>query len=153
MPDVALQAELSELWSCFSLVEGAHISEGGVRSAPLRARRCAALLQQAVRNAGLTGQPEVLERSLQVLFGSLEAHSRASLEMLATNHPIGACTPSARSLFLCAVLLLHGALIAAPPPVVAEHASAALCALGRLSLGAVVVPPLVELEEAIMTQL
>ena len=57
---------------------------------------------------------------------------------------------------LRAVLLPHGALdaaphrshmqpvVAVPPPAVAEHAGAALCALSRLTVGAVTVPQLVD---------
>ena len=59
----------------------------------------------------------------------------------------------ARSLFICSVLLLRGALIAAPLEFIARHAHASFGSLLRLAAGAVVLPQLKELEEILFCNL
>ena len=137
------------LWACFPVelchgqgehataLRRAHLASASFRKVPRLARGCSALLP------GLANEPALL-----VLDGLLsELRARAWGEGL----PDATAVRLQRSLFLCAVVLLHSLLENRPTPT--PHAEAALCTLAALALGAVAVAELEPLERLLLGQL
>ena len=120
-----LQVELEALWECFP--PGANgATAPSLEDAPRHTRLCASLLEAAARSghAGDAEALQVLGTSLVHVFGELDRRARGLAEA-----PVRASPPSAaelrveRALFLCAVLLLVGALSAAPTATAATSAA------------------------------
>lgn len=142
---------LSELWTCFPLElsraaddateRRAHLSSAAFRQAPRKARACAALL------SGLAGTYDAA-----VVDGLIHELRARAWDGGAPLEP--SAVQLQRSLFLCAVVLLLGALgRRRAEEEEAWHAEAALCSLADLSVGAVAVTELELLERLLLERL
>ena len=137
------------LWACFPVelchgqgehaiaLRRAHLASASFRQAPRLARGCSALLPGLAR-----------ENALLVLDG---LHSELRARAWGEGLPDATAVRLQRSLFLCAVVLLHSLLETTPTPT--PHAEAALCTLAALALGAVAVDELEPLERLLLDQL
>ena len=137
------------LWACFPVelchgqgehaiaLRRAHLASASFRQVPRLARGCSALLP------GLAS-----EHALLVLDG---LHSELRARAWGEGLPDATAVRLQRSLFLCAVVLLHSLLEKTPTPT--PHAEAALCTLAALALGAVAVDELEPLERLLLDQL
>ena len=137
------------LWACFPIelcrglgehaitLRRVHLASATFRQAPRLARGCSALLPGLAR-----------EHALLVLDG---LHSELRARAWGEGLPDATAVRLQRSLFLCAVVLLHSLLETTPTPT--PHAEAALCTLAALALGAVAVDELEPLERLLLDQL
>ena len=128
-----------------------HVRAPAFRALPRVARGCVGLLEGAALLAAAPGGSDAtpaLDAALARLCDGLELRGVALCGGGDT-----VAQQLLRSLFLCATLLLHAALAAAPPALGARHAEAALRALAALAPGAVSVPQLDGLERTLLTRL
>ena len=128
-----------------------HVRAPAFRALPRVARGCVGLLEGAALLAAAPGGSDAtpaLDAALARLCDGLELRGAALCGGGDT-----VAQQLLRSLFLCATLLLHAALAAAPPALGARHAEAALRALAALAPGAVSVPQLDGLERTLLTRL
>ena len=160
-PDTAAEAVRGLLDTCFpeELLQPAnevrltacheHVKSRAFQMAPALTRRCSAIL----RGHSLSAAEDALaavDAALEVLYGECDLRASA---------PAAASVPSAgarllqRSLFMCAVMILHAALSSAPRATVHAHAEAALRCLWQISAGAVAAPELESLERRLLLEL
>jgi hypothetical protein len=123
-----------------------HVKSTAFQLAPTIARRCSKLLESAAADDETTS----LDAALSALY--VECDRRACTPA-ATSVPSGAARLLQRSLFMCAVLLLHAALSSAPRHTVRKHAEAALRCLCQISGGVVAVAELDALEKRLLLDL
>ena len=118
----------------------AHLASAAFRQAPRVARGCSALLSgvAACEDAPTT------DAALDAVHSELRARAWDD------GVPDATALRLQRSLFLCAVALLHGALEAMPPT---PQDEAALCSLAALALGAVALAELEQLERLLLDHL
>jgi hypothetical protein len=126
-----------------------HVQSTAFRLAPAIARSCSTLL--AHHSSAATAEDLTsLDAALDELY--VECDRRACTPA-ATSVPSGAARLLQRSVFMCAVLLLHAALSSAPSPTVRKHAEAALRCLCHVSGGVLAVAELDVLERRLLLDL
>mmetsp|Transcript_27072 Transcript_27072/g.81999 ORF Transcript_27072/g.81999 Transcript_27072/m.81999 type:complete len:472 (+) Transcript_27072:27-1442(+) len=126
-----------------------HVKSRAFQLAPVVARRCSSLLQ---RHSGAHTQDSLaaLDAALDALYVECDLRANAPA---ATSVPSAAARLLQRSLFMCAVLLLHAALSPAPTGTLHKHAEPALRCLCQISGGVVAVPELDVLERRLLLNL